>query len=116
MNEKQQKLYFNSKILLDNQKRDIDDTKNNVQPKTPKQIEAENVLKIDEQTKQKSILFVRINTKIHFTRNSRFNQGQHVFKEEQDFGSMVINPGYEVELTYKKNLDKKCCSQQTNIL
>ena len=46
--------------------------------------------------------FVRINTKPYFLgNNERLIPGTHNFKEK-DFGSMVIYPGYEVQLSYKR--------------
>ena len=46
--------------------------------------------------------FVRINTKPYFLgNNERLIPGAHNFKEK-DFGSMVIYPGYEVQLWYKR--------------
>ena len=107
LNEKQQKLYYDSKILLEIQKRTVKDTKNNEKPKTATQIAAENELRIDEEMIQNSRPFVRINTKNHFIgENSRFYVGEHPFIEEQEVGSMVIYPGYEVQLRYKNIIRK----------
>ena len=102
LTDKQRKLYFKSKIVLYNKEHNIEDLKNNDKPKIQKKNDAEKELEIDEEMIKNSRPFVRINTKPYFLgNNERLIPGAHNFKEK-DFGSMVIYPGYEVQLWYKR--------------
>jgi hypothetical protein len=91
--------------VLYNKERNIEDLKNNDKPKIQNEIDAEKELGIDEEMIKKCRPFVRINTKPYFLgNNERLIPGTYNFKEK-DFGSMVIYPGYQVQVWYKRIIE-----------
>ena len=101
------KVYQQIKMLKYFRERDRKDIKNIVTEKCNIEIEKENELEIDKQMIQDKQPFVRINTQNHFIgKNRRIYENKHIFTEEKEVGSMVIYPGYEVELRYKNIIRK----------
>ena len=101
------KYIFNKRIFKEHQ--DIRSEGAEKKPKTKRNIQIinENEIKIDQEMIREKKPFVRINTNIQFTgENIRLFEGEHPFTEEQEVGSIVIYPGYEVELKYKNIIRK----------
>ena len=106
-NKKKGRQIFSDRKLLDHLKN------NHLLWNTKTKIVHDNINIRDEQENEidaekiaNSEPFVRINNRkfLKGTNNERFSVGEYFFTPERDIGSMVIYPGYEVELTFIKKI------------